>query len=94
MAACLDKANQTFLDQNKSPSRKVNELDNRASNFYIGLYWAELMAMHDPDFQELATVLKDNRQKIVAEFKSCQGKPQDVGGYYKFDKAKVRVLLG
>jgi monomeric isocitrate dehydrogenase len=50
----------------------VNELDNRASNFYISLYWAELMAMKDPTYQDLATKLKDNRKQVVAELKLCQ----------------------
>lgn len=51
------------------------------------------MAMQDSDFQDLASVLKENRQQIVAEFKTCQGKSVDVGGYYKFDKAKVTAAM-
>lgn len=64
---------------------QVNELDNRASNFYIALYWAEFMAMEDPEYHELARQLKDHRKEVVAQLKVCQGKATDAGGYYKFD---------
>jgi isocitrate dehydrogenase len=67
----------------------VNELDNRASNFYLALYWANFMAEVDPDFVDLAQKLQNARPQIVAELKMCQGKQQDIGGYYQFDEAKV-----
>jgi isocitrate dehydrogenase len=89
----LNKAIERILENRKSPSRKVNELDNRASNFYVGLYWAEFMAMVDPTYQDLATKLKDNRKQIVAELKSCQGQPVDIGGYYKVDAEKTELAM-
>jgi isocitrate dehydrogenase len=86
----LNQAIERLLENRKSPGRKVNQLDNRASNFYIALYWAEFMALHDPAaFSSLAQKLKDNRSKIVEELKVSQGKPVDVGGYYKFDPVKA-----
>ncbi len=89
----LNSAIGRLLQNRKSPSRKVNELDNRASNFYIGLYWAEFMAMEDPAYQELATILKDNRHQIVDELKGCQGDAQDIGGYYKLDPTKATKAM-
>jgi len=93
LSKALNQAIERILVNRKSPSRKVNELDNRASNFYVALYWAELMAMQDPSYQELATKLKDNRKQIVAELKMCQGKAVDVGGYYKVDPVKAANVL-
>lgn len=89
----LNQAIERLLENRKSPGRKVNQLDNRASNFYIALYWAEFMAAQDPAFSELATRLKDARSTIVGELKVCQGKAMDVGGYYKFDKQKVEAAM-
>jgi isocitrate dehydrogenase len=85
----LNQAIERLLENRKSPSRKVNELDNRASNFYIALYWAEAMAAVDPDYQGLANQLKANRATIVSELKQCQGKPVDIGGYYRPDPVKA-----
>jgi isocitrate dehydrogenase len=93
LAKALNQAIERILVNRKSPSRKVNELDNRASNFYVALYWAEFMTMEDPSYQELATKLKDNRKQIVAELKMCQGKAVDVGGYYKVDPVKASNSL-
>jgi len=93
LSKALNNAIERLLENRKSPSRKVNELDNRASNFYIALYWAEFMAMQDPSYQELATKLKDNRKQVVAELKMSQGKPVDIGGYYKFDPVKVNLAM-
>lgn len=87
----LDKATGKFLENNKSPSRKVNELDNRGSHFYLALYWAEALAEQtlDPDlagqFKPLAKQLAENEQTIVAELNSAQGAPVDIGGYYRPD---------
>jgi isocitrate dehydrogenase len=93
LSKALNKAIERLLENRKSPGRKVNQLDNRASNFYISLYWAEFMAMEDPEFQELATKLKNNRQQVVEELKLCQGKEVDVGGYYKIDPKKAEAAM-
>ena len=85
----LDQATAKFLLNNKSPSRKVNELDNRGSHFYITLYWAQSIAEQIKDielqerFTKLAQELADNEAKIIDELNSAQGKPVDMGGYYK-----------
>jgi isocitrate dehydrogenase len=68
LSKSLNQAIERLLENRKSPGRKVNQLDNRASNFYVSLYWAEFMAAVDPEFQSLATSLKDNRQQIVEVF--------------------------
>jgi len=89
----LNKAIERLLENRKSPGRKVNQLDNRASNFYIALYWSEYMAAEDPAFQPLADKLKAARSDIVAEHKNCQGKEVDVGGYYKLDAVKANAAM-
>jgi isocitrate dehydrogenase len=89
----LNKAIERLLENRKSPGRKVNQLDNRASNFYIALYWSEFMAAEDAAFQPLASKLKEARSQVVAELKTCQGKPVDVGGYYKLDAAKANAAM-
>jgi isocitrate dehydrogenase len=94
LAETLDEANAKILDNNRSPARKVGELDNRGSHFYLALYWAQALAAQtkDPELQAkfvpLAKTLAENEQKILAELTSAQGKPQDTGGYYRpdFDK--------
>ena len=93
LSKALNQAIERLLENRKSPGRKVNQLDNRASNFYIALYWAEFMATVDPEFQVLADKLKDNRQNVVEELKACQGKSVDVGGYYKLDPKKASVAM-
>lgn len=93
LSKALNQAIERLLENRKSPGRKVNQLDNRASNFYIALYWAEFMAQTDPEFQPLATALKDSRADVVDELKACQGKAVDVGGYYKFDSKKASVAM-
>jgi len=93
LSKALNSAIERLLENRKSPGRKVNQLDNRASNFYVALYWAEFMAMSDPEFAPLAQRLRDARQQIVAEHKVCQGKPVDIGGYYKYDHAKVEAAM-
>ncbi len=95
LADTLDEATGNFLSNNKSPSRKVNELDNRGSHFYLALYWARAMANQSDDtelqgrFTALATALKDNEDKIVDELNAAQGSPVDIGSYYRPDVAKV-----
>jgi isocitrate dehydrogenase len=94
LAETLDQANGKILDHNRSPARKVGELDNRGSHFYLALYWAQALAAQtkDPELQAkfapLAKALTENEQKILAELTGAQGKPQDTGGYYRpdFDK--------
>jgi len=94
LADTLDQANAKILDNNRSPARKVGELDNRGSHFYLALYWAQALAAQDKDpelkarFAPLAKALTDNEAKINAELIAAQGKPVDMGGYYHpdFDK--------
>ena len=89
IAAALDKANSLFLNNNKSPSRKAGELDTRGSHFYLAMYWAQALAQQDDDaelkavFSPVAQQLTDNETKIVAELNAVQGKPADLGGYYR-----------
>jgi isocitrate dehydrogenase len=88
LAKTLDQANGKFLDNNKSPSRKVGELDNRGSHFYLALYWAQALASQDTHpalkakFAPLAKALQESEAKIVAELNGAQGKPVDIQGYY------------
>ncbi len=99
LADTLDVANAKFLTENKSPSRKVNELDNRGSHFYLALYWAEALAAQDKDaelkarFAPLATALANNEAKIVDELNSVQGQPMDIGGYYRPDLEKAQAAM-
>jgi len=93
LAKALNSAIERLLENRKSPGRKVNQLDNRASNFYIALYWAEFLAKEDPSFVKLAEKLKENRSQIVSELKQCQGKAVDIGGYYKFDPIKTDAAM-
>lgn len=91
LADTLDRANGKYLDNNKSPSRKVNELDNRGSAFYLAMYWAEALAQQDKDaelkvkFAPIAKAMKENEAKIIEELNAAQGSPQSYGGYYKPD---------
>ena len=95
LAKALDQATAVFLDQDKSPSRKTGELDNRGSHFYLALYWAQALAAQDEDadlkarFAALAKELADNEETILSELQAVQGTPVDMGGYYHPDVAKV-----
>jgi len=88
LSETLDAATEIFLKNNRSPSRKVNEIDNRGSHFYLALYWAQALANQDKDselkthFSELAEKLAANETKILKELLEAQGKPVDIGGYY------------
>jgi len=82
-----------WLDNNKSPGRKVKQIDNRGSNFYVALYWAEELAAKDAAWAPLAKALADNEATIVKELEECQGPACDVGGYYKVDPAKAEVAM-
>jgi len=99
IADALDAATEMLLDNNKSPSRKVNELDNRGSHFYIALYWAEALAAQDDDadlkahFTPIATQLRANEAAIVGELEAAQGDAVDLGGYYKPNAAKREAAM-
>ena len=89
LADTLDQATDQFLENDKSPSRKVGELDNRGSHFYLALYWAQALAAQNEDadlkseFTKVAKDLKENESKIIAELNGVQGVKMDIGGYYK-----------
>lgn len=95
LADALDVANTKFLEENRAPSRKVNELDNRGSHFYLAMYWAQALAAQDVDaelkarFAPLAETLKANEAKIVGELNEVQGVAMDIGGYYRPNKERV-----
>ena len=99
LADSLDRATGRLLETGKSPSRKVRELDNRGSHFYLALYWAEDLAAQKDDvdlqkiFRELSQKLRDNEQLIVEELIACQGKSVDIGGYYQLDAVKVEKAM-
>ena len=99
LAKALDQATAVFLDQDKSPSRKTGELDNRGSHFYLALYWAQALAAQDEDadlkarFAALAKELADNEETILSELQAVQGTPVDMGGYYHPDVAKVTEAM-
>ncbi|MBI3593795.1 MAG: NADP-dependent isocitrate dehydrogenase [Nitrospirae bacterium] len=95
LADTLDRANAKFLESDKSPSRKVGEIDNRGSHFYLTLYWAQALAQQTDDkalqtrFSKIAKQLEENEAKISAELIGAQGKPVDLGGYYHPDEKKT-----
>lgn len=99
LADALDQANAKFLDKNKSPSRKVGELDNRGSHFYLAMYWAESLAKQTQDaqlahvFKPVAQALKDNEAKILAELNNVQGATVDIGGYYHPNPQKIGKVM-
>ena len=99
LADTLGIANAKFLAENKSPSRKVNELDNRGSHFYLALYWAESLATQDQDvelktrFAPLVEALTANESKIVDELNTVQGMPMDIGGYYRPELKKAQDAM-
>jgi isocitrate dehydrogenase len=99
LAQTLNVATSKFLDNNKSPGRDVNELDNRGSHFYLALYWAQALANQNDDsdlqtrFAQLAQALADRETQIVDELNSVQGQPVDIGGYYHPDPAKTEQAM-
>ncbi|MGG7603068.1 NADP-dependent isocitrate dehydrogenase [Massilia sp. BKSP1R2A-1] len=99
LAKTLDAATGRLLDNRKSPSPKTGELDNRGSQFYLSMYWAQELAAQTDDaelaakFAPLAKQLAADEQKIVQELLAVQGKPVDIGGYYKADDAKVKAVM-
>ncbi|MBT4138003.1 MAG: NADP-dependent isocitrate dehydrogenase [Candidatus Latescibacteria bacterium] len=99
LAEALNEANTKYLSANKSPSRKVNELDNRGSHFYLALYWAQAVAGQDKNaalkekFGKLAQALEENEAKINEELLAAQGQPVDIGGYYRPNAEKVTAAM-
>ena len=99
LAKTLDAATGKLLDNDKSPSRRTGELDNRGSHFYLAKFWAEELATQDEDaelkakFAPLAKALAENEEKIVAELAEVQGKAVDIGGYFALDQEKVNAVM-
>ena len=99
LAKTLDEATGTLLENNKSPSARTGELDNRGSQFYLSMYWAQALAAQTEDaelaahFAPLAKALAENEAKIIAEFKSVQGHAVDIGGYYMPDEKKCTNVM-
>jgi isocitrate dehydrogenase len=99
LADALNWANSQYLENAKSPSRKVNELDNRGSHFYVALYWAQAVAAQDKNaalkekFAGLAQALSQNEATILAELLAAQDSPVDIGGYYHSDEAKTSAAM-
>ncbi len=95
----LDSATEKFLDNNKSPSRKVKELDTRGSHFYLALYWAEALAAQNKDqklksiFEKVAGAMKASENKVIDELENAQGKEQHIGGYYQPDIALISKAM-
>ncbi len=99
LADTLDSAIATFLDENKSPARRLGQIDNRGSHYYLALYWAEALAAQTADaemaakFAPVAAALRSNEEKINAELLGAQGKPVDLGGYFRPDPAKAAAAM-
>ncbi|MFF4407809.1 NADP-dependent isocitrate dehydrogenase [Streptomyces sp. NPDC001262] len=99
LADTLDRATATFLNEDKSPTRRVGGIDNRGSHFYLAMYWAQELAKQTDDaelakaFAPLAETLTANEQKIVDELNAVQGKPAEIGGYYQPDPAKAAAVM-
>ncbi|WP_321323646.1 NADP-dependent isocitrate dehydrogenase [Thiomicrorhabdus sp.] len=99
LADALDKATGKFLDTNKSPSRKVGEIDNRGSHFYLAMYWAQELAAQNDDadlkarFAPVADALTANETKIVTELNEVQGKAVDIGGYYQPNTVETAIVM-
>ncbi len=99
LADTLDAATERLLDEGKSPSRRTGELDNRGSQFYLVMYWAQALAAQDEDaelkaaFEPLAAKLTESEPAIVEELRVIQGRPVDIGGYYHPDQAKLDAVM-
>jgi len=99
VCAALDKANEAYLDNNKAPSRKCCEPDNKASHYYLAMYWAEALANQSEDkelaekFAPIAKELKENEEAITNELLSMEGKAQEIGGYFRPDDAKAAEAM-
>jgi isocitrate dehydrogenase len=99
LADTLDRATERLLNENKSPARKVGQIDNRGSHFYLALYWANELAQQAQDvelasaFAPVAKALAGNEETINAELVGVQGHPADIGGYYRPDAAKAASVM-
>ena len=99
LAKTLDLATGKLLENNKSPSRKTGELDNRGSHFYLGMYWAQVVAeqTENPElaarFAPLAKALAENEDKIIAELRAVQGRPAAIQGYYHAERDDVKRVM-
>jgi isocitrate dehydrogenase len=99
LADTLDRATETFLEENKSPTRRVGGIDNRGSHFYLALYWAQELARQSDDpelaaaFEALAKTLAENEKQIAGELLAVQGSPADIGGYYRPDPDKTNAVM-
>ena len=99
LADTLDRATGTFLDENKSPARRVGQIDNRGSHFYLALYWAQELARQTGDaelaarFAPLAERLAAEEATIAGELLAVQGSPADIGGYYRPDAEKTTKVM-
>jgi len=99
LAQALDEASSAYLNNNKGPSRKVNEIDNRGSHFYLAKYWARALADQNEDaelkaaFEKMAEAMEANEDKIMGELTTVQGSPVDIAGYFNPDEAKVRAAM-
>lgn len=99
LADTLDRATGTFLNEDKSPSRRLGGIDNRGSHFYLALYWAQELAQQTDDaklaeaFAPLAKTLAEQEETIVAELIAVQGSPAEIGGYYQPDPAKAEAIM-
>ncbi len=99
LSNALDKANEMFLDNDKSPARKLGQIDNRGSHFYLAMYWAQALSEQNDDeklkaiFIKVVESMKSSEEQINKELIASQGKPQDIGGYYHPDKAKAEKAM-
>ena len=99
LSEALDEATERFLNEGRSPSRKVNELDNRGSHFYLALYWAEALSTQTSNkdlniyFERIAKMMEDNQEKILQDLLDAQGSPVDIGGYYEPDEELTKKAM-
>jgi isocitrate dehydrogenase len=99
LADTLDRATERLLNENRSPARRVGQIDNRGSHFYLALYWANELAAQDEDvelataFAPIAQSLADGEETINAELLAVQGNPADIGGYYRPDADKASAVM-
>ncbi len=99
LSESLDEATERFLNEGKSPSRKVNELDNRGSHFYLALYWAEALSKQKRNtdlniyFGRIAKMMEDNQERILQDLLDAQGSPQDIGGYYEPNEEMTKKAM-
>ncbi len=99
LAETLDQAISKYLENGRLPSRKVNEIDNRGSSFYLAMYWARTLADQTKDqdlkerFEKIAAALEENEGRITEELLAAQGSPVDIGGYYKPDPVMTEKAM-